>query len=192
MRFFWSDLHIGHVRLATAWRPSFGGTVETHNMSIRDRWNDTVRPTDEIIIVGDAAMGTLSESLPFIKTFHGTKFLVPGNHDRLGACYLTHYSVKAEKAAQFRAMYEDVFTILPDVFELTNDFIVNHFPWKGTEDHADRELINQFAIDATSTDRTLIHGHTHSTEKIGKRSIHVGVDAWPEGPVSFDTITTLL
>lgn len=185
--FTWSDLHIGHVKLSVSWRPWAGGTVESHNAYIRDHWNSIVRPGDTVRIVGDACMGVLTESLEFVKTLHGTKELIGGNHDRFSASYVHECKQKPEKTEKFRSMYAEVFTLMPEVVE-DDQFIWCHFPWFGTGDHNDRDLINRFGPKMFETDKVLIHGHTHSPERYSERAIHVGVDAWRDGPVDVDRL----
>jgi calcineurin-like phosphoesterase family protein len=38
----------------------------------------------------------------------------------------------------------------------------------------------------------LIHGHTHSTEKLNGTQIHVGVDAWNYAPATLKEIEELV
>lgn len=195
--FVWSDLHVGHVNLAEKWRPEFGGTVPTHNEHLRERWNATVTDNDAVIIVGDSCMGTLTDSLEFMKTFNGWKILVAGNHDRYHPYYIAKHRVKPEKAEQLRAMYAEVFDLAPLNYKLTPDdnIVFSHFPWKGSPDHPgqeERTAINDWGIDPTSTTDVLIHGHTHAyVWDQFPRAVHVGVDTWPDGPVRLDVVREL-
>ena len=134
-------------------------------------------------------MGVVVESLAFMKTFHGHKVLVPGNHDRFHPAYGMKNQVKAEKLARFREMYAEVFT-LRDEKVVEDGFVYCHFPWKGTEDHADRNIIELFGPrpEEYPEGTVLIHGHTHSPERYGPMSVHVGVDAWPCGPILMDDV----
>ena len=194
----WSDLHLSHVNLATKWRTWAGGTVEDHNDMIAERWNDAVRPHDEVWLIGDACMGKLVESLPLIKALHGTKHLVPGNHDRVHPSY--HHKTP-EAAEKFRAMYAEVFTIHPPKvlgkdIGLDDRTLICHFPWAGTADHAesDREHLAQYSPKREDypVGTVLVHGHTHSSQIYGDMSVHVGVDTFPEGPIPLDTLQLLI
>jgi calcineurin-like phosphoesterase family protein len=189
--FFWSDLHIGHVKLATEWRPFYGGTVESHNASIADRWNDIVGDGDRVIVVGDACMGHRDVSIPFFASLNGEKWLVPGNHEKFHPSNV----MSPEKREAAKAAFTDAgvyvvpnLVIPGDTFGLP-DTIVSHFPWRGTPDHSpERDLIDDYGPERESygPETVLIHGHTHSKTIMtyGERQIHVGVDAFPAGPVS--------
>lgn len=201
VRYLWSDLHIGHVRLAETWRTWAGGTVAEHNEYLATAWRSKVTDDDEIWIIGDACMGTLTDSLAFIADLPGDKHLVPGNHDRVSVTYLAENRAKASKADQWRAMYEAVFTIepelvVPDWTELP-DVILCHYPWSDYTDPGrvdDRPLIAEYgpSRDAWPDRFIVVHGHTHSQQKVtGDRLLHVGVDAWPDGPVAAERLAAV-
>lgn len=201
MRYLWSDLHIGHVRLAETWRTWAGGTVGEHNEYLADAWRSKVTDDDEIWIIGDACMGTLTESLPFVAALPGVKHLVPGNHDRISVAYLAENKVKPAKVEQWRAMYEAVFTIedeivVPDWPELPG-VILCHYPWNDTlvdDREDDRPLISEYGPDSHDwPDRWVLHGHTHSPSHVPcDYRLHVGVDAWRDGPMSTAEIAALI
>ena len=185
--FVWSDTHIGHVNMAEKWRtgPDFDGTVATHNAVIRDRWNSVVSPGDDVWIIGDAVMGQRQVGIDFYNTMHGTKHIVPGNHDHIHPMF-THKS--ADKAAAIHDMYAQAFTIHDPV--VTGDdawgipgIIISHFPWAGTPDHddADRDpkMYDWYPDpDAYMPGTVIVHGHTHSHQRFSRNAIHVGVDSW--------------
>src|SRR4051812_8195892 len=79
--YFTSDLHFGHQRIIELCNRPFG-SVEEMNQTIIDRWNDTVKNDDTVFVLGDVAMGKISDSLPLVKKLKGNKHLVSGNHDR--------------------------------------------------------------------------------------------------------------
>jgi calcineurin-like phosphoesterase family protein len=175
------------VKLAENWRPWAGGTVESHNETIRRRINDRVAPDDELWIIGDACMGVLTESLAFMRTINGRKILVPGNHDRCSEAY----DAKPAKREKYIQMYSEVFTIA-DPLVAGEGVIFCHYPWRGTDDHADREIIERYGPSRDEWPNTiLVHGHTHAAEKFGEMSIHVGIDAWPDGPIPMGDILAL-
>lgn len=195
--FLWSDLHVGHVNMATKWRPEFGGSVETHDAEIAARWRATIQPGDDIWLIGDVALGTLADSLAVIDGLPGTKHLVPGNHDRIHASSKNKHG---DKYAKFFGMYDEVFTvhddiITGDVLGLDADTLVCHFPWKGTPDHETTpNLIDVYGPDRTAYNPTtiVIHGHTHDTGKVAvPMAVHVGIDAW-RYPVSVQNVQRLV
>jgi calcineurin-like phosphoesterase family protein len=198
----WSDLHIGHVKLAEKWRADkCGGDVTKHNEWLRDAWNDSVSADDHVWIVGDACMGTLTDSLEFADTLKGVKHLIPGNHDRFHPAYRWKNEVDPVKSAEFKAMYDEVFVTEP--FSVSGEYmglnagsvVVNHFPWADTivvreSGRDERGWIENFGAhrEAYPAGTVLVHGHTHSQYIYGDMMVHVGVDSWPEGPVHFDAV----
>ena len=81
--FITSDLHINHARIldyqpnrAAKWK-----SVEEMNEGIIDYWTHTVRPNDELFVVGDLMMGHHSFMEDFLKRMTGKVHLVLGNHD---------------------------------------------------------------------------------------------------------------
>lgn len=190
----WSDVHIGHVNLCEKWRPTYGGSVPAHTETVRERWNDIVTPNDEIWIIGDAVMGKREENLAIIGSFHGIKHLVPGNHDDV------HAMTKPTRRERMMPIYEQYFTVWPEaisgaVWDLP-EIAITHFPWSGTPDHegSERDHYDRWmpVRERYPFDTVLVHGHTHSSAKISDHAIHVGVDAWTDGPVSVATIESLI
>jgi calcineurin-like phosphoesterase family protein len=57
-----SDLHLGHENIIRyCGRPYL--SVPQMNDDLVRRWNEVVAPGDDVIVVGDLAMGRLDESL---------------------------------------------------------------------------------------------------------------------------------
>jgi calcineurin-like phosphoesterase family protein len=80
---FTSDLHLGHQNIIKYCNRPWA-TVEEMNPEIIARWNAVVQPDDEVIVLGDVALGKIRETLPLCKQLNGRlKTLIYGNHDRL-------------------------------------------------------------------------------------------------------------
>ena len=144
------------------------------------RWNTVVGPDDEVIIVGDLAMGRLEESLAYVSLLNGHKRLVPGNHDRMFGCHGTKYANMVQ-----RYLDAGIDEVLDEQIEITingDPFLVCHFPYKGDskEGHEDRYQEKR----PKDQGMFLIHGHTHGLWRKSGRMIDVGVDAWGGRPVS--------
>lgn len=80
-----SDTHYNHDRE--------GGVMETHckrpsNFSqlVFDRWNQTVKPEDLVVHVGDVLIGPKSRTKEYLDALNGRKILVRGNHDTDKPC----------------------------------------------------------------------------------------------------------
>ncbi len=180
MRFWTSDTHFGHSAiLRYCQRPWYD--VESMNRGLISRWNDTVSDDDIVIILGDFAMGKISDSLSIAERLNGKKYIVPGNHDRMW-----QGNRDPEKWVQ---KYEDVgFHILPSV-SLANiggyTVKVCHFPY----DMHDERYSDFHPKDEGDV---ILHGHVHDTWRVKGRQINVGVDAWAWRPISDDEITPIL
>jgi calcineurin-like phosphoesterase family protein len=171
--------------------------VDDMSQSLINNWNRLVSPGDVVYVLGDVAMGKIADTLPMVSELDGDKVLVPGNHDR---CWFGG----KKNHADWIAKYEDVgFTILGNgidygagsidlsfLFSDVTDLPVHacHFPYYGDSHDADRYT----AYRPPDVGGWLLHGHTHSNERVNGRMIHVGVDAWNYAPVSIDEIKELM
>src|ERR1700722_9886157 len=90
MRFFTSDLHLGHQNIIGFCDRPYN-TVHEMNEDLVARFNSRVHPQDEVWILGDLCMGKLDLSLEFVQRMNGIKYLVPGNHDRMFGTEGTKY-----------------------------------------------------------------------------------------------------
>ncbi len=202
MRWWTSDLHIGHANIIEfTGRPfwhevpvpsAFGeGTtevpdVDAMNNALLDNYNSVVSPTDEVWFVGDVVMGRFETSIEFMRQFHGDKYLIPGNHDR---CHKMH-----AKWRKFQPAYEAAgFTVLDSqVMTTVGDWSVKvcHFPYTGDSHEGDRFS----GLRPDQEGGWLIHGHTHSSDRVDyiTRSIHVGVDAWDLMPIPESEIERII
>lgn len=188
----WSDLHLDHVNMATKYRkvPGLDGTVEGHNRLLIDRWNDTTEDDDVTLLCGDAAMALIEVSVPKVAELKGEIHLFLGNHDRPHPLWS-----KKSKYQEWIALYDEYFDVVHRdlivsgaMYGLGDDVIISHFPWHGTPDHedSDRDHLSKFypRQEDFIAGTVLIHGHTHSAERISRNAVHVGVDAWHDGPLS--------
>lgn len=137
----------------------------------------SLKPTDTLIIVGDAAMGDRNESLKWFDNLPCRKILVLGNHDHV------HPMFSRKKRAKWIDLYNQHFDVIVQEMDLMvgNEFCtVNHFPFEGdhSEDRYNAEQIDRWR--PLSRGQFLLHGHVHSelvTWDKNRREIHVGIDA---------------
>lgn len=81
MVYFISDLHLGHSNcLAYDNRPF--KTVEDQDKFIIEEWNKTVKPTDEVWILGDISWYNPQKTVEIYSQLNGIKNLCIGNHDK--------------------------------------------------------------------------------------------------------------
>jgi calcineurin-like phosphoesterase family protein len=76
-------LHLGHKNiLRFDQRPFF--TVEEMDAEIIKNWNRAVTPADEVYILGDMFWKN-EGAAEVLRSLHGRKYLVLGNHDRINS-----------------------------------------------------------------------------------------------------------
>lgn len=80
MIYYTADLHFGHENVL-----KFDGrpfeTIEEHDNFLIERWNETVRPEDQVYILGDFCMRAKKSPLEYLRKLNGRKYLIKGNHD---------------------------------------------------------------------------------------------------------------
>lgn len=89
MKFYISDLHIGHKNaLSFDSRPFW--SVAEQNVEIIKRWNEAVTKNDDVYILGDFAWKN-DTGLEVIRQLNGRKYLICGNHDKLNAALFREF-----------------------------------------------------------------------------------------------------
>jgi calcineurin-like phosphoesterase family protein len=208
--FFTSDHHLGHR--AMAWKRRYGEwpedkslvtpeLVADHDDMLAQHWDQTVSTADVVWVLGDLTANSkhVPEALTWFEQRPGTKHLVLGNHD---PAHPMHRDAYKWQRAYFRA-FESVqmaakrtVPLGPGRHQLV---LLSHFPYTG--DGIGREdRCNQWRL--PSQGYAVLHGHTHSPEKVTiaekvgdwapAKQIHVGVDAWDFTPVPLEQIGELL
>lgn len=188
--FHTSDTHLFHTNVVKYdARPAT--SIEEHDEMIIRRWNDVVMPWDTVVHHGDVALGQWPVGIQKVHRLNGYKVLIPGNHDRISSVE------KEARREKYRADYTAVFQeVWSEVVEYTlgnYEVILSHYPYE--DDHTSEP--RYMDIRAKDEGLPIIHGHTHSTEKIsysknGSLQVHVGVTAWDYRPVSEGEIHGLL
>lgn len=193
MKFFTSDSHFSHTRILELGegRP-FKSIDHMNQVLIENAWS-VMGEDDELYHLGDAAMGNFEESIKLLASMPGRKkFLIPGNHDKVFPRLNS-----AARIARFTPLYEDAGYEVLNIHELITldmgdgherEVRLSHVPYS-PERYARRGDKLAFAR-PVDDGKWLIHGHTHSADKISEhpREIHVGVDANNWTPVSERTI----
>lgn len=190
MKFFTADLHFHHTRIVDLSHRPFADLDEMHHALITN-WNNTVKHDDDIVyILGDFTIESGGKVVgEYARQLRGRKRLIEGNHD---ACWMGKSTGIKDRA---RYCYDDYFELIaPWAREKLGGIkvVMSHFPFDG--DHTDDVRHAEFRLKAGSF--PLLHGHTHSTEKVtycqGVKQVHVGVDAHNYHPISEDEVVRLL
>ena len=190
--FFTSDLHLGHANiLQFTSRKKKYKTIEEHDEDIIARWNKQVKPNDVVYLVGDIIWSTVKNPKEILSRLNGEKHLIIGNHDAVKM-------IQALKLGYKSATYFMKFHIAKNLIS------VSHYPYRWTLWMKIKKFFtNPFAPNWSKKygaanypkpdGKWLIHGHTHSVEKVNaeRKMIHVGWDAW-ERLVSLDEIINII
>lgn len=83
MIYFISDTHFNHANIIKYCNRPFK-TIQEMNEAIIKNWNSIVTSTDIIYHLGDLALGRKEQIENIINKLNGKKYIVRGNHDRLG------------------------------------------------------------------------------------------------------------
>ena len=155
--FVTSDTHFFHRNILQYCERPFE-TVEAMNAEMILRWNDTVKPGDICIHMGDVSFGTVEQTNEVLYALQGKKYLVQGNHDR-----------HAKWSRKDRYLMHQHFEQVDDYrrFKWNNKkYVLCHFPFASWE----RGYIN-------------LHGHTHGqyTDLYGQ--LDVGADVHNLTPI---------
>jgi calcineurin-like phosphoesterase family protein len=186
--FLTSDLHLGHENIIRYCDRPYE-SVSQMNDDLVNRWNEIVEPEDDVIVVGDLAMGRLDESLGNVSRLAGNKMLVPGNHDRMFKTDGARYRRESDRylSAGFHEILDpEVELALPD----GTIALVCHFPYLRDDEPSDGREGRFPEMRPADTGQLLIHGHQHGMWRRAGRMIDVGVDAWAGYPVSAEVIAT--
>jgi calcineurin-like phosphoesterase family protein len=156
--YFISDTHFHHKKLCQENPEHFEIcrnylTTEEMDNDIITQWNKTVNPNDTVIFAGDFLMNTpnleiYNEFWNLRNQLNGNIYFIRGNHD--------HTLKKKVSDIEFYdyavLKYKDL-----NVFVQHNDYNENSY-------FLTEEIENGLDLDKT----VLIHGHTHSSEKVSE------------------------
>jgi calcineurin-like phosphoesterase family protein len=184
-RYFTADLHLGHSNIIEYSGRPFRDAAQM-NAELVERWNSTVGPMDEVIVLGDFAMGRIAETLPTAAVLNGRKVLLAGNHDR---CWHGHRKgVQSGVDRYLEAGFDEIWQGTVDLRIDRVEVVACHFPYRGDSHDHDRHVAHRPADKGA----WLLHGHVHQSWKVRDRMINVGVDVWDYAPVSEVAIAELI
>lgn len=157
--FFTADPHFGHENIIKYCSRPYKNVTEMDEALVKN-WNDRVKPSDTVYLVGDA----------FFKAGHrhlwrlqGTIHLILGNHDNLD-------NMKQLNVARRFATIKDFSEI-----EVHGEKIVLfHYGMRTWR----RDLRGSWHL----------YGHSHGKLKPYGKSCDVGVDSWNYSPVPFEDL----
>lgn len=219
-----SDLHIGHAKVI-AERAEMAGITTLppghpekahhenlwHNRVLAGNWDRLVDDEDVIWVLGDISSGKAADqnaALWWIANRPGRKRLILGNHDGPHPKHRDAHKWHLPYASAFEHVSTSARIRIPKPNgHLTA--LLSHYPYVGDHSVTDRDT--QWRLKDEGV--VLLHGHTHSTEKVShgrigsvvdlsdglprvrafqSTQIHVGVDAWDLRPVSLSEVAELV
>ena len=166
MKFYTSDLHLGHDNIIKLCKRPFKNTKEM-NYKLIQNWNKKVKPEDEVYILGDVFFKIVDkqEMHNILSNLNGKKYLIRGNHDRWA------------NDKEFQKYFE----WMRPYYEITDEereVILFHYPiaeWNGF-------YRNSYHL----------YGHVHNQEKNlfinSTRCFNVGVDVNDFEPKTLDEL----
>ena len=157
---FTSDHHFFHkkiIKYCARSRPF--DTIEEMNEGLIERWNERVKPGDDVYHLGDFSFGTHEKTAAILSRLKGNIHLILGNHDRAFQSGLIH---SLTEVTTYKELPTKKFGV---------PIVLCHFPIESWH-RRDYQSIH-------------VHGHLHSTSghhpctQMANR-LDVGVDAHPE------------
>lgn len=181
-----ADLHIGHRHVAGL--RGFDDPAE-HDAALADNWDRLVRPDNQVWVLGDISVGGKTNemrALEWIAQRPGVKHLIAGNHD---SCHPFRREAHKWQRVYLDAAFASVQQSAVRKIDGSR-VLLSHFPFQGSKDgdHTPENRFEEWRLPqiGENANRWLLHGHTHSPERIRGRQIHVGVDAHDLEPVPLE------
>ena len=167
---FVSDTHFGHIK-DFLWAPRGFDSIEEHDKSIIQNWNQLIKPEDEVYHLGDVMLNDNEHGLQCLKQLNGKIHILIGNHDTESRVELYKQCsnvVSIDYAKELKiGKYYFWLCHYPTITANYDD----DKPWA-------KHLIN-------------IYGHTHQQNKFYNDNPYmycVCLDAQNNNPVNLDTI----
>lgn len=174
---FTSDQHFWHKNVITYCNRPWQ-TIEEMNEGLIKNWNEVVKETDVVYILGDFSFSKPSKTNKILDQLNGTKRLIKGNHDHS----ITKWHCEL-------AVQDHIFSLDMIFPEITKIVTLCHYPFAPIDADEDVRFLERRPTDYG---QWLLHGHVHQTYKIRRKMINVGVDVWNYYPVNYDVILELI
>ncbi|WP_263730005.1 metallophosphoesterase family protein [Cellulomonas sp. SG140] len=185
-----SDLHLGHEKVATI--RGFRSQL-AHDDAIERMWWDTVKPKDQVWVLGDIAVSSPAYALNLLARVPGEKHLIWGNHDQGHPMHRDAH----RKAARYLEVFASAQAFARRRIE-GREVLLSHFPYVGDTPGRDGDRHTQYRL--RDEGLPLIHGHVHDPRVFSvapsrypfSPQIHVGLDAWGLRLVNIDEVAEML
>lgn len=170
--FLTSDLHMSHDK-DFIWGVRGFKNVTEMNEALVENWNKIVKPDDIVWNLGDIALSSTEQAIPYLQALNGTQYWLLGNHDH---------------ASRVKAICD----ACPNITVPRHTFVtkmrigdvlvyLGHYPMD-TYNYDENKPFERHVID--------LHGHTHQTTNWRNLNnpfmYHVGVDSHNFAPVAME------
>lgn len=163
MDYLIGDTHFNHENIILYENRPFRN-VEHMNQEIIKRWNNKVKKTDTIFLLGDVGMGSKDKLKEIINQLNGKKILIMGNHD--GKSVSRWYDIGFNEVYKYPILYKDFFLFMHEPPTYFNEAMPYFFAY----------------------------AHVHSTDMyktITKNTACVSAERWNYTPVSIPTLVEM-
>lgn len=183
-KWFTADMHFGHENIIRYCGRPFASAAEM-NAAIIDNWNRVVDARDDVYVLGDVALGRLSETLPLVRRLAGRKILIPGNHD---PCWHGHRrGVEAACRKFLSCGFDQIIQDRTSLEMAGRTVLACHFPYRG--DRHDERYAPHRPMDEGLW---ILHGHIHEKWAQKGRMVNVGVDCAGFTPLSEEYLESVI
>lgn len=145
MRYYIADCHFYHRALLNSMDHRGFQDVDEMNAYMIKQWNEKVKRSDEVVILGDFSMGNAQETNRILEELKGKLYLIVGNHDNK---YLRNKEFHRER---FQGIYP-----YAELHDNNRKVILSHYPipcYNG-----------QYLKTKNNDPRTyMLYGHVHDT-----------------------------
>ena len=170
--FFTSDHHFGHENILKFCNRPFSD-IEEMNKVLINRWNEKIKPEDEVYHLGDFALMKDKEKLTeIIDKLNGTIFLIKGNHE--GS------ALTVSKKFKWIKDYHELKVKDPECKNGVQRIILFHYAmrvWRG---------------DYRGTWQLYGHSHGNLPDKEDLLAFDIGVDCHNFSPLSYNEVKAIM
>lgn len=170
--FFTSDHHFFHTNIIRFCDRPFKD-VDEMNQVMADRWNERIKPEDEVYYLGDFALGKNNDAVAeLLDELNGTKYLICGNHEGP--------ALNNRKKFKWVKDYYELKVNDPDVKNGVQRIILFHY------------AMRVWRSDFRGTWHLYGHSHGSLPDKEDKLSFDVGVDNHNFYPLSYQEVKEIM
>jgi len=115
MVYYIADLHFGHTNAIKFDNRPFEN-IHMHDFTISTLWNETVKPDDDVYILGDISWYSADKTVDIFNNLNGVKHLIIGNHDH-----------KLLRNQNVRDLFVEI-TDYKEIKDENKNVILSHYP----------------------------------------------------------------